>query len=172
MSGQPTPNTARRRADATSADRARSFIYGTIATLIAMAGFETVGGQPIAAGAIIAVSAIATWWAHAYSTVVAERLTGDVPITVHEVTQALRGGWPIVTSAVPAFLLSIGAVAGLWGLPTAILVANLAGIAVMAIAGLIAARSARAGALATAAWVGTTAAIGAVIVIVEAAVHR
>ena len=163
---------ARRQAIAGRVERGRAFIYGTIATLIAMAGFETLGGQPIAAGAIIAVSAIATWWAHAYSTVVAARLESDDRITVHEVVAALREAWPIVIAGVPAFVLSVGATVGLWGLPAAILVANVAGIAVMAIAGLLAARSARVGVLATLGWVAITAGIGATIVLVEAAVHR
>jgi hypothetical protein len=163
---------AERRADVVRAERSRAFIYGTIATLIAMAGFESVGGAPIAAGAIIAVSAVATWWAHAYSTVLAARLTSAHPITPHEVASALREAWPIVTAAIPATLLSIGAGAGLWTLTSAILVANLAGITVMAIAGLIAARSAHAGRLATLGWIAVTAAIGAIIVLVEAAVHR
>ena len=160
------------RAREVRAGRARSFIYGTIATLIAMASFETFGGEPLAAGAIIAVSAIATWWAHAYSTVLAERLTTDRRVTVAEVRDALREAWPIVTAAVPATVLAVGASQGLWSLPSAILVANLIGIGVMGVAGLIAAHAAHVGRAATVAWVLVTAAIGAVIVLVEVAVHH
>jgi hypothetical protein len=154
------------------AGRARSFIYGTIATLIAIAAFDTLGAEPLAAGAIVAVSAIATWWAHAYSTVLAARLETEEQITWAEVRAALREAWPIVTAAVPATLLAIGATQGYWSLRAAVVAADIVGIVIMALAGLAAARTAHVGRTATVVWIVVAAGIGAVIVIVESAVHH
>ena len=172
-------NAPRRRTTARPGDRpsravpsaGESFVYGTIATLIAMAGFETVGGPSrIAAGAIIAVSAIATWFAHAYlDDRRGARLASDEPITVHEVVAALREAWPIVDRRGPGVRPVASGHAGPLGRsrPRSSSRTSSA-IAVMAIAGFLAARSARAGVLATVGWVVVTAAIGATIVVVEA----
>lgn len=155
------------------AERIKAFIYGTIATLIAVAAFETVGrGAPVAAGAIVAVSALATWFAHAYATVLGERLADPHGLTIGEVVTALRDAWPIVVAAVPATVLVAGATIGLWSLKSAILGADVAGIVVMAVAGFASARVVGAGRLATVAWILVTAAIGFAIVAVELAVHE
>jgi hypothetical protein len=174
MTGRPDPSPG--SSDGATLDRARrveTFVYGTIATLIALAGFESLGlRQPIAAGAIIAVSAVATWFAHAYSTVLGERAASDRPLDRSQVVQALREAFPIVVAAVPATILAVGAAQGFWPLETAIVVANIAGIAVMAGAGLAAARATHASPRGTIVWVVASAAIGAAIVIVELAVHH
>jgi hypothetical protein len=150
-----------------------SFVYGTIATLIAMAGFEVVNGrEPVAAGAIIVVSALATWFAHAYSMILGAEVAQRRAVTPRFIARALREGAPIVYAAVPATIFSMLAAQGFWSLRTAILVGNVAGIIVMAIAGFTAARVTRARPLQTVVWVVVTAAIGLSIVLIEAGVHQ
>ena len=155
------------------ADRVQAFIYGTIATLIAMAAFEIVDeSDPLAAGAIIVASAIATCLAHAYSALLGDELSEGDSLTLRGIAKVLREAFPIVVAAIPATLLAIGAAAGYWTLEQAVGAANLLGIAIMAGAGLASARAVRATPAMTVVWVVGTAAIGASIVLVELAVHH
>jgi hypothetical protein len=155
------------------AERVEAFVYGTIATLIAMAGFEALNGhEPVAAGAIILVSALATWWAHAFSEILGAEVGGRHHVTPRFIANALRTGSPIVIAAIPATVFSAMAVQGFWPLRTAIVISNVTGIVVMGIAGLAAARVTKASPVRTIVWVVVTTAIGGTIVLVEAAVHQ
>ena len=153
------------------AEWVEEFIYGTIVALIAMAGFDTSGGQPVAAGAIIVVGAAATWVAHAYASLLGHRLAHGRPVTLDEVLRALRGAWPIMVAAVPATLAAAGASVGWWSLQSAIRVADLVGILVLAVAGFAAARVTHAGPAGVIAWTLATAGLGVAIILVEVAVH-
>lgn len=169
----PAPDAAARAAARGRAQRIESFVYGTIATLIAMAAFETVGGTDgVQAGAIVIVSAAATWFAHAFSTILGARLALGEPTTWRRIWRGLREAWPIVIAAIPATVLAAGATQGLWTLEGAVRASNLVGVVVMGVAGFAAARVTGASALSTVAWVIGTAAIGIAIVIVELAVHH
>jgi hypothetical protein len=155
------------------AQRVDSFVYGTIATIIAMAAFDTSGsGDPVAAGAIVIVSAVATWFAHAFSTILGERLAVGESIGLPRVWRGLREAWPIVIAAIPATILAVGATQDLWSLAAAVRVSNIAGVIALGGAGFAAARVMRASALSTTAWVLGTSAIGLTIVLVEIAVHQ
>jgi hypothetical protein len=153
------------------AEWAEEFIYGTIVALIAMAGFDTSNGHPVAAGAIIVVGAAATWVAHAYASVLGHRLAHAGRVTLDEIVRALRGAWPIMVAAIPATIAAAGASVGWWSLQSAIRVADLVGILVLGGAGFAAARVTQASPVGIVGWVLATAGLGVAIILVELAVH-
>jgi hypothetical protein len=149
-------------------------VYGTLAVLIAIAGVEVAGGGvgPTGAGAIILVGAAATWFAHAYATVLGHRVAVGGPATVGQIGHALAHAWPIALAAVPSVVAFGGASLGWWSPGAARGFSNGAGIAVLAGAGWIAGRAAGASLAGQLASTALTASIGVGIVAMELLLHR
>ena len=147
-------------------------VYGTLTVLIAIAGLGVAGGaSPEGSGATILIGAVATWFAHAYATVLGHRAT----LRHHsagEIGPALRHASSIVLAAIPAVLAFGGASLGWWASEAALRFSNVAGIAVLAAAGWIVARAAGEGVAGRLTATIVTASIGVGIVAVELLAHR
>ena len=163
----PDPDHAMERAAWTG-----GLVYGTLTVLIAIAGLGVAGGaSPEGAGATILVGAVATWFAHAYASVLGHRAT----IRHHsagEIGPALRHASSIVLAAIPAVLAMGGASLGWWEAGAALAFANAAGIAVLAAAGWIVARAAGESLAGRLTATIATAGIGVAIVAVELLAHH
>ena len=106
------------------------YVYGTIATLVAIAGltFETHPGELTTAGVVI-VGAVAIWFAHTLSRLVSKRSTGHLELRPADVGAELRHSWSIVTAAVPATVIFVLAAVHLWTIHTAFVLADVVGVA-------------------------------------------
>src|SRR5271165_5991289 len=99
------------------------YVYGTIATLVAIAGltFETNPGELSTAGVVI-VGAVAIWFAHTLSRLVSIRSSRHLQLGIGDVLAELRSSWSIVTAAVPATIVFVLAALHLWTMHTAFIV--------------------------------------------------
>ena len=92
------------------------YVYGTIATLVAIAGltFESNPGELTTAGVVI-VGAVAIWFAHTLSRLVSMRSKGHMNLRPGDVWAELRDSWSIVTAAIPAtaIFVALGITIGL-----------------------------------------------------------
>ncbi len=122
-------------------------------------------------GLIILAGSVATWLAHAYATIMGEGVTAGEKITPRQVAHRLRDDGPIVLAGLPAAIAVGGATVGLWTLPTAITATNTAGVLVLAITGLAAARNRGSGPLATLVSVIVATSLGLGVIAVELALH-
>ncbi len=118
--------------------RLSEFIYGTVTALVAIAGISTETEASWSnAVAIIVIGAAAVWAAHAYSHAISRRIAGGYRLHSHEIWEILRGSWPIVTAgflvAAPFLLVAIGLIT----MTTALDVASLLGLAILAIVGYV-----------------------------------
>lgn len=118
--------------------RLSEFIYGTVTALVAIAGISTETEASWSnAVAIIVIGAAAVWASHAYSHAISQRIAGGHRLHGHEIWEILRGSWPIVIAgilvAAPFLLVAIGIIT----MPTALDVASLLGLAILAIVGYL-----------------------------------
>ncbi len=163
-----------------SSERAQAFIYGTITALVATAGIELAGEpSPAAAGAIVVASAIVTWLAHSYSTLIGRGLIapgGRAGSNARQVAarwwSAMHASAPILYAAAPATAAIVLAGLGVVSLSTAIVIGNGAGIVVMGAASWAAARAHHASTGGQVMSILITTALGVAIVAVEIAVHH
>jgi hypothetical protein len=148
------------------------YVYGTIATLVAIAGltFETNPGELSTAGVVI-VGAVAIWFAHTLSRLVSLRSQGHLELTTQDVLAELRSSWSIVTAAIPATLVFILAALHLWSVHTAFVIADCVGVAALAIVGIGTAGGRDRALLRRIRYVIALVLVGVAIVLLEAAVH-
>ncbi len=148
------------------------YVYGTIATLVALAGltFETNPGELTVAGAVI-VGAVAIWFAHTLSRIVAKRSWQHLELTPLDVLRELRSSWSIVTAAVPATLVFVLAALHLFSVRTAFVVADSVGVLALAVIGVgtVGGRERPLGRRVS--YVLGLVAVGTAIVLLETAVH-
>ena len=104
---------------------------------MAIAGltFETNPGEPTTAGVVI-VGAIAIWLAHILSRLVSKRSQGHLQLTPADVLTEARRSWSIVTAAIPATVIFVLAAAHLWTIQTAFVLADIVGVAALAVVGI------------------------------------
>ena len=112
------------------------YVYGTIATLVAIAGltFETNPGAVTTAGVVV-VGAVAIWLAHALSQLVIARSWQNLELRRDDVRRELQGSWTIVVASVPGCLVFLLAGAGLFSVKTAFTVAEAVGVLALAVVG-------------------------------------
>jgi len=112
------------------------YVYGTIATLVAIAGltFETNPGALTTAGVVV-VGAVAIWFAHALSQLVIARSWQNLELKRADVRRELQSSWTIVMAAIPGCLIFIVAGAGLFTVKTAFTVAEVVGVLALAVVG-------------------------------------
>ena len=148
------------------------YVYGTIATLVAIAGltFETNPGELSTAGVVI-VGAVAIWFAHTLSRLVSLRPRGHIELTAHDVVDELRSSWSIVTAAIPATIVFILAALHLWTVHTAFVIADVVGVAALAIVGIGTAGGRERPLHRRIAYVISMVLVGVAIVLLEAGVH-
>ena len=148
------------------------YVYGTIATLVAIAGltFETNPGELSTAGVVI-VGAVAIWFAHTLSRLVSIRSQGHLELTTRHVLAELRGSWSIVTAAIPATVVFILAALHLWSMHAAFMIADVVGVAALAVVGIGTAGGRDRPLVRRIAYVVGLVLVGVAIVLLEAAVH-
>ena len=148
------------------------YVYGTIATLVAIAGltFEAHPGELSTAGVVI-VGAIAIWFAHALSRLVSRRSLHHVELDMGDVLRELRGSWSIVTAAIPATIVLILAALHLWSIQDAFIIAEGMGVASLAVVGIGTAGGRERPLSRRIAYVFGLVLVGVAIVLLEAGVH-
>jgi hypothetical protein len=148
------------------------YVYGTIATLVAIAGltFETNPGELSTAGVVI-VGAIAIWFAHTLSRLVSKRSQGHLELHVGDVAAELRSSWSIVTAAIPATVVFFLAALHLWSIHAAFIIADVVGVASLAVVGIGTAGGRERPLLRRIGYVVVVVMVGVAIVLLEAGVH-
>ena len=150
------------------------FIYGVITAMVALAAFaehpEGTTGYAVALTVVGGASAI--WLAHAFSELVGERAVTRHSFGFAEVGRFLRQSWPIVVAgfliAAPILLSE----AGLWPLARGITLGNVLGLVSLGVIG-VAIGVVDGSRPIVIAWDATFAVgIGALIILLESAVHR
>ncbi len=129
--GEPDPHHDR------SVERLADYVYGSISTLVAIAGltFEQNPGALTTAGVVV-VGAVAIWLAHTLSRLVILRSWRDLELHRGDVRRELRGSWPIVSAAIPATVIFILAGAHVWSMKTAFTLAEIVGVGALAVVGV------------------------------------
>jgi hypothetical protein len=113
------------------------YVYGTISTLVAIAGltFETNPGALTTAGVVI-VGALAIWLAHALSRLITTRAWHHMELTRTDVRKELLGSWSILAAAIPATIIFTLAGVGLWKVKSAFVLADVVGVLALAVVGI------------------------------------
>jgi hypothetical protein len=113
------------------------YVYGTIATMVAIAGltFENTPAALTSAGVVI-VGAVAIWFAHALSALVTMHSWRRLELTRAEVFHELRGSWSIVSAAIPATIIFILADDKVWSVKHAFAIADVVGVLALAVVGI------------------------------------
>ncbi|HVC68395.1 MAG TPA: hypothetical protein VND44_12435 [Acidimicrobiales bacterium] len=148
------------------------YVYGTIATLVAIAGltFETNPGELTTASVVI-IGAFAIWMAHILSRLVSKRSVGHVGLTTADIVAEARGSWSIMTAAIPATIIFVLAGAHLWSMHTAFVLADVIGVLALAVVGIGTAGGNDRPLSRRIAYVSSLVVVGIAIVLLEAGVH-
>jgi hypothetical protein len=148
------------------------YVYGTISTLVAIAGltFETNPGALTTAGVVV-VGAVAIWLAHSLSRLVTMRSWRHLTLSRADVRAELLGSWSILAAAIPATLVFVVAGLGLFEVKTAFLVAEVVGVLALAVVGIGTSGGAERPAGRRALYVIGLVAVGVMIVLLESVVH-
>ena len=148
------------------------YVYGTIATLVAIAGltFETNPGELTTASVVI-IGALAIWMAHTLSVLVSRRSDDQLELSVADVMAELRDSWAIVTAALPATVVFILAGLHVWSMHTAFVLADVVGVLALAVVGIGTAGGRERPLFRRIAYVVGIVLVGVAIVLLEASVH-
>ncbi len=113
------------------------YVYGSISTLVAIAGltFETNPGALTTAGVVV-VGAVAIWLAHTLSRLVLLQSWQTLHLRVADVVADLRGSWSIVSAALPATVIFTLAGVHLWSVRVAFALAEIIGVLALAVVGI------------------------------------
>ncbi|MGA8726045.1 MAG: hypothetical protein WB565_13500 [Acidimicrobiales bacterium] len=155
-----------------SVHRLADYVYGTISTLVAVAGltFET-HPQALTTAGVIVVGALAIWFAHTLSRVVVKPSWQELRVTWSDLRSELEGSWPIVSAAIPAVLIFVVAGFGVWSVHVAFVLTDVVGVLALAVVGVGTAGSRGRSPFRRTLYVTGLVAVGAVIVILESVVH-
>ncbi len=148
------------------------YVYGTIATLIAVAGltFEAHPGELTTASVVI-VSAVAIWFAHTLSRLVTKPSWQHLELRRSDVWRELLSSWSIVAAAAPATLVFVLAGAHLWSIRAAFAIAEAVGVLSLAVVGIGTVGGSDRPLMRRIAYVVGLVSVGVVIVLLEAATH-
>lgn len=148
------------------------YVYGTIATLVAIAGltFDTNPGALTTASVVI-VGALAIWMAHTLSVLVSKRSHNHLELSAADVMAELRDSWAIVTASLPATAVFILAGMHVWSMHTAFVLADMVGVLALAIVGIGTAGGSERPLSRRIAYVVAIVLVGVAIVLLEASVH-
>ena len=119
--------------------RLTEFIYGTVIALVALLGIDA-GHASVWQFAVFDVAAggVAIWLAHAYSTLMSNRMMGGRRIDGPAICKALWGSRPIISAAILISLPFLGVAVSLYDMQTALVFANTVGVLILAIVGFLA----------------------------------
>jgi hypothetical protein len=148
------------------------YVYGTISTLVAIAGltFETNPGALTTAGVVV-VGALAIWFAHTLSRVVVRDSWKNLSLKAGDLWGELRSSWSIVVAAIPATIVFVLSGVHLFTVRTAFVVAEIVGVLALAVVGIGTAGGASQSVLRRTLYVTGLVAVGVMIVLLEAVVH-
>ena len=148
------------------------YVYGTISTLIAVAGltFETNPGALTTAGVVV-VGAVAIWLAHTLSLLVISRSWNQLTLRRSDVRAELLGSWSIVAAAIPATITFILAGLNVWKVSTAFVVTDVVGVLALAAVGTGTAGGRTGPRSRRILYVVGLVSVGVMIVLLESAVH-
>jgi hypothetical protein len=149
-----------------------AYVYGTIATLVAIGGlaFEK-HLNAVSATGVIVVGAIAIWLAHAVSNLVAQGPRDGADVRPSDVMAQLRSSWPIVSAALPAAVVMIIAAFGVWTASTGLVIDEVIGVVALAAVGIATAGGAQRSPARRVVYVASLTAVGLAIVGLEVAAH-
>jgi hypothetical protein len=149
-----------------------SYVYGTISTLVAIAGltFETNPGALTTAGVVV-VGAVAIWFAHALSQLVVLPSWQNMELKMADVKVELRNSWSILYAAIPATFVFILAGVHLFEVKTAFVVAEVVGVLALAVVGFGTAGDRHRPLGRRLLYVGGLVSVGVLIVVLESVVH-
>ncbi len=175
-----TPGAERPSGDETMARSAPSrsvhwladYVYGTISTLVALAGltFETNPGALTTAGVVV-VGAVAIWLAHALSRLITTRSWQHMALKRSDIRDELLGSWSILAAAIPATIVFTLAGLHVWEVGTAFVIADVVGVLALAVVGLGTAGGGERSVGRRILYVGALVAVGVAIVLLESVVH-
>lgn len=119
--------------------RLTEFIYGTVTALVAVAGID-VEHLPswYTAALMVITGGVAIWLAHAYATLMSNRITSGKRIDDRAIAESLYSSWPIVTAAILVSLPFIGAAVSLYPVNMAVWLANIVGVLILLLVGIAA----------------------------------
>ena len=155
-----------------SVHRLADYVYGTISTLVAVAGltFET-HPQALTTAGVIVVGAVAIWLAHTLSRVVVKPEWQELRVKWSDVQTELERSWPIVAGAIPAVLIFAVAGLGGWSVQVAFVLTDVVGVLALAVVGVGTAGGRGRSTLRRSLYVTALVAVGATIVVLESLVH-
>jgi hypothetical protein len=150
-----------------------AYVYGTIATMVAIAGL-TFEKHPNAASAtgVLIVGAIAIWLAHAVSQLVGRRARERTDLHAADVRAELRNSWPIVSAAIPGAVVMFIACFGAWTASTALVVDEIIGVVALTGVGIATAGGAQRSLLRRTMYVSLLTGVGLAIVGLEVLAHQ
>jgi hypothetical protein len=148
------------------------YVYGTISTLVAIAGltFQSNPGELTTAGVVV-VGAVAIWLAHSLSRVVTMGSWQHLRLQPRDVMHELWGSWSIVVAAIPATIVFTLAGAHLWTMRTAFAVAEVVGVLALAAVGIGTTAGSDRPVIRRVIYVAGLVAVGVMIVLFELLVH-
>jgi hypothetical protein len=152
------------------AGRLGGFVYGTIVALaVLVAGAKARPDDPGAVAALVAVTSAVFWVAHVYAHGLADSVARDERLSLAELRRLARHEAAILEAAVPPVTaLLLGAV-GLLSATAAVWSALGAGLAVLALEGLVFARLEGLGRLGTVGVVSANVGLGVLLVALKLA---
>jgi len=118
------------------------YVYGTIGVMVAVAGLNAGAHDVRATNAVVVVliGALATWFAHAFSHLVGERVKRQGPVPRERIVAAFATSWMIVVAAVPATVVMVLSGLGLWSVSTGLSLANGTAVVSLAVVGVLVGR--------------------------------
>ena len=148
------------------------YVYGTISTLVAIAGltFETNPGALTTAGVVV-VGAVAIWLAHTLSRLVTTRSWNQLTVKRSDVRAELFGSWPILAAALPSTVIFTLAGLHLWTVSTAFVLADVVGVLALAVVGVGTVGGRERPLTRRILYVVSLVAVGVMIVLLESVVH-
>lgn len=150
------------------------YVYGTIGVMVAVAGLNAGAHDVRATNAVVVIliGALATWFAHAFSHLVGERVKRQGPVPREKVLAAFTTSWMIVVAALPATVVMVAAGLGLWSVSAGLSLANGIAIVSLAVVGVLVGRVSRMAWWPRVRYVLILTVIGTAIVALEAGAHR
>jgi hypothetical protein len=122
-------------------ERLAGFVYGTIVTLaVLVAGARAFPEDPAHIAATIGITLVVLWVAHVYAHALAHSVTHDEHLSLAEVRYIARREASLMEAAVPPLAALLLGVVGIFETSTSLWVAFGAGLAVLAVQGLVFAR--------------------------------
>jgi hypothetical protein len=149
-----------------------NYVYGTISTLVAIAGltFESNPGALTTAGVVV-VGAVAIWFAHSLSHVVTTSSWQHLQLRRTDVVHQLRTSWAILLAAFPATIVFVLSGIHLFEVRTAFVVADVVGVLALAVVGIGTTGGKGISLVRRTVYVTALVLVGVTIVLLEAAVH-